>query len=506
MERRAILIVALFAMLALLVVPVYPHFLSPNEFTRWAFAEALIEHHTTEVSSAAAVLGPRFEDLSSVGGRLYSNKAPGGALVGTIGYLVARHCTTSLRALVNAMRIAASSVPLILLAMLIIRLGRRFGHADRLPIAIATLLFATPMLAYGLLLFGHALVAATLFGAWAFLFVEDRPAIAGALIGIAVISDYPAAVPALILIVIAALDRNWRRIGKVLLAGLPFAVILGLYHYISFGGVFQLPYANYEYAPFRELSRSGVYGIGLPSLTTLVKFFLDPGFGLFVLSPVLVASLFAVRNLQRALTARALTAFVLAPLATILIYAGYANWQGGWSVGPRYIVSIVPFFSFALLFGKRSWIEPLLLGFSATVIAMISLVFPFVPLAFAWPWGTLALPLLAHGLVAPNLLHFVWRPAAVIVPFIAVAIAVVVATGKSWWIATSGAAIALAIAILAATHGSVAERVQRAYIEDVYFEQRGALERSLPPGVSRASPIFRRRDVERRLAPPSWPF
>jgi hypothetical protein len=499
---RATVIVALFAIVSLLVIPIYPHFLSPNEFTRWALATAVVEHHTTEVSEIAPMLGPMFEDLARVDGRLYSNKAPGTAVVGTIGYLVARPFTTSIRPLLTAMRLVAATLPVILLALLVIALANRLGHGDRVPFVVAALLFGTPLFAYGLLLFSHALVAAALFAAWAFLFVNDRPVIAGALIGIAVASEYPAAIPALVLLIASSTDGRWSRLMKIIAGGLPFAVALAAYHYFSFGSVFRLPYGNDQYPVFRELSRSGIFGIQLPSPLTMLKFFFDPGFGLFVLSPVLILSLPAFVNARRELGLRSFSAFVLTPLSTILVYSGYPNWQGGWSVGARYILPIVPFLASALLFRKEHWLEPLLLGYSAVTIALVSLTFPFVPTDFTVPWGTLSMPLLRHGLVAPNLLHLLWRPLAIAVPFLLVALALILATERRFWLAALGGVIAISIGILAARQSSPVEQIERAYIEDVYFEQRGALDRAALP----ASPIFRRRAVETKLPPPSWPF
>jgi len=506
MNRRAIGIAVLYAVLAVLVIPVYPHFVSPNEFTRWALAASLVEYHTTEVTRVAPRLGPRFEDFAEIDGRVYSNKAPGAALLGTVGYLAARPFTTSIRILVTAMRLVASALPLVLLAFLMIRLATRFGIPERAPLVVVTLLFATPLLAYGLLLFAHALVAAALFAAWAFLFVEERPLLAGALIGLAVLSEYPAAVPGLVLLIIAASDGRWKRTGAAIAGGVPFALALAAYHFVSFGSAFRLPYGNDQNAAFRALSRSGFYGIELPSVATIARFFFDPGFGLFVLSPVLILSIMAAVRMRCAMRWRPFAAFLLAPLSTILLYSGYPNWQGGWSVGPRYIVSVIPFFAFALLFGKRNRLEPLLLGFSVAAVALISLVFPFVPLEFSLPWGTLSLPLLTRGLVAPNLLHLVWRPAAIAVPLLLVAAAVAAATGRRGWIAAAGAVLAAGIGVFAAMHASPRERIERAYIADVYFEQSGALERSLPRRLSPASPIFRRRAVEMRLPPGPWPF
>ncbi len=65
MPRRARALLVLYGALALLVVPVFPHFLSPNEFARWATAASLVERGTPEVSAVRSLLGPLFEDLSS---------------------------------------------------------------------------------------------------------------------------------------------------------------------------------------------------------------------------------------------------------------------------------------------------------------------------------------------------------------------------------------------------------------------------------------------------------
>ena len=163
--------VALYALLAALVVPIYPHFPSPNEFTRWALVAAVVDFHTIEVSRTAAILGPQFEDLAAVDGRVYSNKAPGAALVAAPGYLLVRPfigppSAANLRVALTAMRWCGATLPLLLLAL---------AFARRDALTTVALLFATPLFAYGLLLFSHALVAAALFGAWLMLFEGPSP-------------------------------------------------------------------------------------------------------------------------------------------------------------------------------------------------------------------------------------------------------------------------------------------------------------------------------------------
>lgn len=504
-RTRTLVIVALFATVSLLVIPVYPHFLSPNEFTRWVLAASMVEERSIEVSRMASLLGERFEDLAVIDGRVYSNKAPGAALVGTIGYLIARPFTgppaaDSMRWSLTAMRLVGATLPLILLALLMARVATELGFQDRAPLVLATLLFATPLFAYGLLFFAHALVASSLFAAWVFLFLDDRPLVAGALMGMAVLSEYPAIVPALVMIGMAAVP-GVRRVIKIIAGGLPFAILMAVYHYLAFGSVVRFFSGSYEKLPaYRELSRSGVYGIHFPSLLTILEFFFHPAVGLFILSPILILALPAMLHVRRELPPRAFGALVLVPLSIVLVYSGYPNWEGGWSAGPRYILSIVPFLAFALLFRKPDNLEALLLGFSAVAVALVALVFPFVPVDFPIPWGSLSLRLLRDGLVAPNLLHLVWRPAAIVTPFLLVAFAIALATRR--WMTAAGGAIAICIGMAAATDWTTRQSVERAYFEDVFFERRGTLERTAPPGAA----IFRRRDLEMKLPPSSWRF
>ena len=166
--RRSL--IASYALLAILIVPIYTHFPSPNEFTRWALASALVERHSVEVGPEAAMLGPAFEDLAVAGGRTFSNKSPGLALLTLPGYLIARLVCgpagpSTIRWFIYAMRLVGSTLPLILLALWFFRCGSYLGiDQKRVSTIVFALLFATPLFTYGLLLFSHALVAACLFG------------------------------------------------------------------------------------------------------------------------------------------------------------------------------------------------------------------------------------------------------------------------------------------------------------------------------------------------------
>ncbi len=507
-QHSTFLVILLYALLALLVVPVFPHFPSPNEFSRWALAAAVVDDHTVEVTRLAPLLGPN-EDLAEVDGRLYSNKAPGGALVGLPAYALARAVVgapsaAAMRPTLDAMRLLAATVPAILLAMLFAAAARRLGAAEvRVTLAVAALLFGTPLFAYGLLNFSHALTAFALFAAWYLLFVAPsawRDAGAGALIGLAASSEYPCALAGAVLVAFAVRERS---VVRIIAGGAPFALALAIYNRLAFGSVFTLSSAHERNEQFRGLAGGGLFGIGIPDLGTLLRLLLDPSKGLFVFSPILLMALAALPRARRAMTARQFWSLVITPLVLIIPYAGYPNWHGGWTVGARYLVPTLPFLLFPLILAAESTLESLALGASIAACGITALVFPFVPPDFPLPWSSFALPLLSHALVTPNLLHFVARPLAIIVPFALVAAAAVLATRRRFAL-LGGVAAVLIVGALVARSANM--RIERAFIEEVYFERPNAIQREEGTEIM-VSPELLKRAAALRMQPPTiWPF
>lgn len=492
---RAHGIVAAYALLALLLIPVYPHFVSPNEISRWLLAASIVEDGTVEVTRLAPMFGPRFEDLATIEGRLYANKAPAAALLGLPGYALTR--TSGLRVSLTAMRWLAATLPLLLLALAFIRLGRRWeAENGRIAEVVFLLLFATPLFAYGLLLFSHALVAAALFGAWLAL-DRKRDVLAGALAGVAVMAEYPAAIAVAVLLIALLVTRQWRRAMLFTAGGAPFAIALAAFHHLAYGSIFGLPFGHDTLPQFRQLAASGIAGVSFPSVITLAKLLGHPSRGLLVFSPVLVLAVPAFLAAKKRLSPFAWWTLLLVPVVQILVYAGYPNWHGGWTVGPRYIVPAIPFLLAPFLFTKGGRVEQLLGGASLVAVTLTSFVFPFVPDAFRFPWMSLAAPLLGRGLIAPNLLHLVARPLAIAVPLLVVLLTAGFVLRKQIAYALIGV---LAMIAIGARPETPAQQWQRAYIAEVYFGERGAL------GGNPPQSLVRRRAVERSLPPAEWPF
>ncbi|MGZ8851522.1 MAG: hypothetical protein ACXW3E_14510 [Thermoanaerobaculia bacterium] len=502
---RTAWVIAAYALLAILVVPVYPHFISANEISRWILAVAIVDYHEVEVTKVINATHTRMEDLSAVDGRIYSNKAPGGALVGLPAYAIARAMAGppsrhNMRATLDAMRLLGSTVPVILLALWFAATARRLGCSeDRVTFAVATMLFATPLLAYGLLFFAHALSSFALFGAFALLFVdvEDRRSrlsgpgqagapvlhqfLAGALIGLGVLTEYPSAIPAAVLLACALPRLRASGTIRVIAGGLPFALILGVYNRIAFGSFFTLSSAHESNPIFRNLAERGLFGIGVPSPVYLLRLLFDPAKGLFVFSPVLLVAFLGLPAAKRAMPRSAFIALLATPLSILLTYSGYPNWDGGWTVGARYLVPAVPYLALLIAFASKTRIEALLFGASVAVVSIVSLVFPFVGIDYIAPWVTFSLPILRDGNIVPNLFHLVWRPLAIAVPFVIVAIAALIAVPRrSVPLAMAGAVLWFAAGFAVARTRKTPSNI-RAVVEEAYFEDRGAIRRALPP-------------------------
>jgi len=297
-----------------------------------------------------------------------------------------------------------------------------------------------------------------------------------------------------------------RGLLKLIAAGLPFAILLGVYNKIAFGSVFTLSSAHEVDANIRELAGSGLFGVGLPSPEYLLRLLIDPSKGLFVLSPVLLFAFAGLRAAWKAMPRSTFIALVATPLSILLTFAGYPNWFGGWTVGARYLVAAVPFLALLISFAVATSIEALLLGASVVVIAMVSLVFPFIAPDYPAPWITFSWPMLRDGYIAPNLFHFVARPLAIAIPFAIVTVALIIAVpARRIPLAIAGAAIWIA-AGFAAARSHTAPSYIRALVESVHFENPAAIERTLDPRDPNAQRLAAIAQRMRQVPPDSWPF
>ncbi len=84
-----------------------------------------------------------------------------------------------------------------------------------------------------------------------------------------------------------------------------------------------------------------------PILTGLYGFLFSPGKSVFIFAPPVILALAGLRRLWRRDRALA-TLAVIFPAVELLFYAKYSQWEGGYCVGPRYLVPATVFLCLAL--------------------------------------------------------------------------------------------------------------------------------------------------------------
>ena len=286
-------------------------------------------------------------DAASYQGHYYSDKLIGPSLAAVPAYWLARHVLSAAGVDLNlavywALRVAnvlANALPSALLGALLYLFLAELGLDVRLRIWAAFAYgLGTLALPYSTALFGHQFAAVCVAGAFMLLWRQrrgwsaGRAVAAGALMGLAAISDCMGLVFALLLgiyAVFAALGRGEqarvgiaaaaRRIAPVaLVAALVLCIQLAA-NWASFGGPFELAQAHH--ATFGAHHEAGFLGVGRPKLEALYQLTVGPYRGLFFGSPLLLLALPGLFLLGRKMRAESII-IGAAWLAVLLIHSG----------------------------------------------------------------------------------------------------------------------------------------------------------------------------------------
>jgi len=332
-----------------------------NQNAAFDLTRAIVERHTFAIEAFGG--GSNTYDVAVHGGHIYANKAPGLSLLAVVPYAVLYAVERAAGVDVNAFDamnlslyacgVAVCATSGALLIAIFFLYARRIGVAPIHALAVALLLaFGTYLFAYSTIFFSH--VPGALFLFWCFarlsLDPDQRPWIAGALGGAAVLSNYPLLIPVALIVAaaIAIPGERMRRFTSIAAGAAPFAIALLAYQAICFGSPLRTS-IEAESSIFH--SEGAILGVlGMPKFGVLYAITFSRFRGLFFLSPVLlfafIGAVVMMRSRQR-LRDLALAAGVIASL--LLINISFNNWDGGSGIGPRYILPVVPFFGVAML-------------------------------------------------------------------------------------------------------------------------------------------------------------
>ncbi len=424
----------LLVLIALVLGGTYPYaekVRNANELPRILQGIALVEQGVFTIDDVhLSNVAPGPDLARTQHGARVPNKPPGTSLVAAGAYAMAKAVhgqALTLRTLTWWVRLWSGLVPTLVLAwVLAVSIARVYGPALA-RVSVMIVAFATPGAAYAKLAYGHQLAACFLLLGISGLVGPmlprmDRHAVthrervqvfvAGACAGASVGVEYMAAFAGLPLTVWLVMN-----LGRARARGLvPFAVMgaalpllaLAAYHNAMFGSAWETGYHHATEAAFAAKHGQGFLGLMLPSWANAWTHLAAPATGLlwwFPLAPFallgLVYQAFARDEPSRTWGRLGLSITLLALLVVLAL-----SFQGGWRVGPRYLVYTLPMLAWGLaeIIGQASSRHVWIALFAGLAVASLwinlqaALVWPhFDDSAIVHPLGEVLIPLQRGG-------------------------------------------------------------------------------------------------------------
>ena len=366
-------------------------------------------------------------------GRAYAAKAPGTSFLAVPGY-AAYYGVTRLLGLsfdrTTALwicRVTASVLPFFVFLLLVRRwFSRQITDSLVVDAIVTSVAFGSLLYGYGLLLVSHTTCAVFGFGSFMLLHearTATRPVppgrlvLAGFLAAGATALEYPAFCISLALSLYAVVClRSLRSVTWFGLGALVPTLGVMHFHWKAFGSPLQAGHVFAETQEFRSSTTVGFYGAESFRPEAVWELLMNPGFGMFPLTPLLAFALLGAPLLIARRTSRldALVA-VACIVGTVTIIACMSYWRGGWTLGPRYLAPVVMFIAWfaahGLVFVRERLSVPrwafagLVVGLVATSLVasgILSAYYPHVPEAITRPLH-LVIVLFRENLVPANM-------------------------------------------------------------------------------------------------------
>lgn len=372
----------------------FPRWADWNQNSRMDLTMAIVEQSRFAIDDYYENTG----DYAVYGDHIYTDKAPGTSFLGVPAYaafrLLARipaieeplHRLSATEALKATLREGGTGLleekvrfavalyfvtfcvillPSALLGASLYRfLGRILKGEWQRALLVLGYGLATIVFPYSTVFYGHQIAAVLLFAAFYLAYRIRLGELStnylwgvGALLGLTVLTEFPALVAGglLGLYVLQFLRQRLgfralaSGIGKLIVAGLPFAFLLGFYNASCFGSPMA---SSYRYlGRFPEISSTGFLGFTTPSWEAFWGITFSPYRGLFYLSPFLLWAVpgfwYFVRHGKWRLEG-VLGASIVA--AHLLLVSSWYDWRGGFAIGPRNLLLILPYLVVAMAF------------------------------------------------------------------------------------------------------------------------------------------------------------
>jgi len=367
-------------------------------------------------------------DIITVGGHIYSVKAPGTSFTALIPWVIFKLVLMPLQttheplywAFTTYLTTLFTTGLLISISCVVMyRFARFLGASEGRSAGVALILgLATICFPYATELTGEPVAAACVFIAFYLVATfSTRPSsarafAAGFLAGWAVLNDYPVFLVAAAIGIYALFKLpGWKPLAAFSAGALLTALILHAYNWGAFGSPLFFSYQAFKLADNRQFPEQAIGFVGLtyPKARILWNVLLDPQRGLFFCNPVLLLSILGVAYFARLRQWRAeFVVTVYSFVVLILFNAAYGesivSWGGGTATGPRQIVASVPFMVLALAFlpAASNFILGAIGAVSAAIMLMATATNPHFPYEYDNPVRDFALQQFMRGDFATN--------------------------------------------------------------------------------------------------------
>jgi hypothetical protein len=260
----------------------------------------------------------------------------------------------------------ATSIPSALLGVVVFLMAARFARKDSYAFLLGLVYgLATIAFPYSNVLYQHQLSA---FGTFVGFYLmwrvvyEDADLrwlwVIGVLFSFAVITEYPV-VPALAIIFLWGAYKmppsQRLQLYRVVVAAIPLGLIFAAYNYAAFNNPIPV---GYEYSTnWQNVHQVGFLSLTLPNPETLIGLTLGAFRGLFFLSPVLLIGIPGLWMMwqQKPEYRSGVVTIILVILFFFTYNSSSAMWWGGNTVGPRYLVPVIPFLALPMIFAFNLW-------------------------------------------------------------------------------------------------------------------------------------------------------
>ena len=394
-----LLLLALFFLISIYLLPLYPETGSERDLLNWAATVSLVENTTFDISKTEKIIGRRFEHVNRVGDAVYPESAPGFVVASAPIYAIVRLVAgpadnRNLETSWFVLRLAMSTFPLLIL-------GFWLFSSEVDAFSLGALLFATPLFPFSLLYSHQVFVAVLVYLAFRVIFDFDRVMpgrcfTAGLFLGFCLLCE-PLVVLPITVFFIGLLFTGSRDLGRRLLfylAGIvPFAAVLAFYSWYVPGEIFKaLPPIALE----------------IPDLYGVYEVLFSPARGLFAYSPLLLFSILAVATSRSGGTLRFRIKYLLVFSALLFgVFVGEA--VSGYDFAGSPLIFLLPVFLDPLFDGEADEYSSLWRGFFFTASLLMCSIpvfsYPFAPAVLSYPHNSFWEPLIfVHGSFGPTAL------------------------------------------------------------------------------------------------------